>query len=52
MDVKIGSKLTKTNRKEQETLSASLSNLLTSQKYTDFTIKCGDEVFPCHKAIL
>ena len=30
----------------------SQKNLLLDQRFTDFTIECGTETFPCHKAIL
>jgi len=29
-----------------------LGDLLTDTKYADFTIKCRDQTYPCHKAIL
>jgi len=33
-------------------LSKDIRSMLTSSKYTDCVIVCGDEEFPCHKSIL
>eukprot|EP00092_Neocalanus_flemingeri_P023544 GFUD01025532.1.p1 GENE.GFUD01025532.1~~GFUD01025532.1.p1 ORF type:complete len:192 (-),score=63.37 GFUD01025532.1:116-691(-) len=41
-----------TTHHEQDSLSMSFDTLLSSQKFSDFTIRCKDQEFPCHKAIL